>query len=207
MKEGDFITVGMVLAELDHRTALAQLDRARARERFTSLELSRMESLVSQRGASQRDLDRTRADALSASADTHLAEIALERTYVRSPINGVIIQKNAESGNILEGNQTAFIAADVNNAWVSANIEETSIADVHPGQKVHITIDEGGSLTGKVDEVRSAAASTFALIPSDNASGNFIKVVQRIPVKIVLDPHPELKLRVGQSVEIRIRVK
>jgi len=78
---------------------------------------------------------------------------------------------------------------------------------VKTGQKVTISVDEGGSLTGKVTEVRKASASTFSLIPSDNASGNFIKVVQRIPVKIELDPHQGKILRVGQSVEISIKVR
>ena len=96
----------------------------------------------------------------------------------------------------------------MDHAWVSANIEETRIAQVKPGQPVSINIDEGGSLTGKVQEITSAAASQFSLLPTENASGNFTKVVQKIPVKIALDPHPGKRiLRAGQSVSIRIRVR
>ena len=101
----------------------------------------------------------------------------------------------------------AFILADIEHAWVSANINEKKVSSVKIGEKVSVKIDEGGTLSGRVIDVRKAAASVFALIPSDNASGNYIKVEQRIPVKIELDPHPGRDLRVGQSVEIKIKVR
>ena len=101
----------------------------------------------------------------------------------------------------------AFTITDIDKAWISANIQEKSVGDIKPGQKVFITIDEGGKLTGKVTEVRKSAASVFALIPSDNASGNFVKMEQRIPIRIELDPHPNTTLRVGASVGIKIKIK
>lgn len=205
--EGGKVSRGEILAELDHRTAQAQFDRAKARAQFTAQERNRMDALAAQHGTSQQQIDKARSEALIADAEFRLAELALEYTYLKSPVNGIIVQKNAEEGNILETNQTAITVADIDDAWVAANIEETEISRVKPGQTVTIKIDEGGSLTGKVAEVRKAAASSFALIPSDNASGNFTKVVQRIPVKIILDPHPGITLRVGQSVIISIRAR
>ncbi|MBN2158561.1 MAG: HlyD family secretion protein [Spirochaetes bacterium] len=207
VQEGDRVTKGKLLAELDRRTAEAQLDRAKARARLTSMDLKRAESLAQQSGMSQQQLDRIRAEAQAASADLRLAEIALENTYLKSPVDGIVVQKLAKVGNILETNQAAITVVDIEHAWVSANIEETEVGLVKPGQKVKISVDEGGTLAGKVIEVRKAAASQFALIPSDNAAGNFIKLVQRIPIKIALDPHPGRILRVGQSVEIRITVR
>lgn len=205
--EGGMVTPGMVLVELDHRAAEAQYRKAQARAMFTAAELKRMETLAAQNGASRQQLDRSRSEALTADGDLRLAELALEYTTLKSPVNGIIVQKVAQAGNILETNQTAITVVDIDNAWIAANIEETEVARVKPGQKVSVYIDEGGKLTGKVLEVRKATASTFALIPSDNASGNFIKLVQRIPVKIALDPHPGRTLRVGQSVEIKIDVR
>ncbi|HNX24074.1 MAG TPA: efflux RND transporter periplasmic adaptor subunit [Spirochaetota bacterium] len=206
VSEGDNVTAGMELAELDHRTAEAQYKKAKARASFASMELQRMESLAAQNGASRQQLDKARSEALNAEGDLQLAELALEFTTLRSPVNGVVVQKLAQAGNILETNQTAVTVVDVDNAWVTANIEETYVADVRAGQKVTVYVDEGGKLTGKVLEVRKATAATFALIPSDSSAGNFIKLVQRIPVKIILDPHPGMNLRVGQSVEVKIRV-
>lgn len=207
VEEGSRVTSGMLLVELDRRTALAQLNRARARAHLTAADLNRGEVLAAQSGLSRQQLDRLRAEAEAAAADMRLAEIALENTYIRSPLNGIVVQKVAREGNVLETNQTAVAVVDIEHAWVSANIEETDVGPVRPGQKVKITVDEGFTLSGKVIEVRKAAAAQFALIPSDNAAGNFIKLVQRIPIKIRLDPHPGRILRVGQSVEIRIQVR
>ena len=119
---------------------------------------------------------------------------------------GYVIQKNALSGNILEAGQVAITMADVDHAWVSANIDEKSVALIKPGQPVYITVDEGGVMKGKVSDIRKASASVFSLIPSNNASGNYIKVTQRIPVRIDIDERNGVNLKIGESVEIRIRV-
>ena len=207
VQEGDRVEKGKLLVELDRRVAEAQLDRARARARLTAMDLNRAESLAAQSGMSRQQLDRIRSEAQTAAADLRLAEIALDNTYLKSPVSGVVVQKLAKVGNILETNQAAITVVDIEHAWVSANVEETEVALVKPGQRVTISVDEGGTLTGKVIEVRKAAAAQFALIPSDNAAGNFTKLVQRIPIKITLGPHPGRILRVGQSVEIKIRVR
>ena len=207
VQEGDRVERGQLMVELDHRIAEAQLDRAKARAIMTGHDAQRAESLAAQSGMSRQMLDRARAEAQTASADMRLAEIALENTYLKSPVDGIVVQKIAKKGNILETNQTAITVVDIDHAWVSANVEETEVALVKPGQKVKISVDEGGSLNGTVIEVRKAAAAQFALMPSDNAAGNFIKLVQRIPIKIKLAPHPGRVLRVGQSVVIKIRVR
>jgi multidrug resistance efflux pump len=207
VEEGSRVHKGDLLLELDHRTAQAQFDRAKARAYLASMDLKRADALAAQSGMSRQQLDRVRADAQTADADLRLAGIALDNTYIKSPVNGVVVQKIAKQGNILEMNQTAVTIVDIDKAWIAANIEETEIALVKQGHNVKISVDEGGSLTGKVIEIRKAAASQFALIPSDNASGNFIKLVQRIPVRISIDPHPGRDLRVGQSVVIKIRVR
>jgi multidrug resistance efflux pump len=207
VEEGSRVTKGALLAELDHRTAEATRDRAAARARLTAADLRRASALAAESGMSRQQLDRIRAEAQSAEAELKLADIALENTYLRSPVDGIVVQKLAKQGNTLETNQPAVTVVDIDHAWVSANIEETEVALVKPGQGVSISVDEGGSLSGRVAEVRKAAAAQFALIPSDNAAGNFTKLVQRIPVKILLDPHPGRILRVGQSVVIKIRVR
>jgi membrane fusion protein (multidrug efflux system) len=206
VEEGTVVKKGDVLVELDHRINQAQVDRAQSKVDLARKELYRLESLVRQNSAPQRDLDNARANFTLAQAELTLAQVALENTYLRAPFDGIIVQKIAEVGNILESGQTAVAVADREHAWISANIEETEVADVKVGQPVTIYIDEGGKLTGKVSEVRAATAGQFALIPSDNASGNFVKVVQRIPIKIALDNGSET-LKSGQSVEIKIKVK
>ena len=205
--EGSLVKKGDILLELDHRLTNAQVNKAKAKSELAAKELKRVEQLVQQRSLPIRELDNARANADIAAAELKLAEVADENTYLRSPIDGVVVQKIAEIGNILEAGQTALTVADIENAWVSANVEETEIGLVRLGQKVKITVDEGGVLHGKVSEIRQATASQFSLIPSDNAAGNFTKVVQRMPIKIELEKHDAQRLRAGQSVEIKIRVR
>jgi multidrug resistance efflux pump len=207
VSESDRVKKGMILAEIDHRPAMARLDLAKARALFAESEFRRAQGLAVQKGIALRELEKARSDAQIADAEMRLAEVALEYTYLRSQVDGIVVQKATEAGNNLETGQVAFTIADIDHAWIAANIEETSVALIKPGQPVMINIDEGGTMQGRVLEVRKAAAAQFALIPSDNASGNFIKVVQRIPIKVELDPHQKMQLRIGQSVEIRIRVR
>lgn len=207
VSEGDRVKAGDVLVELDHSVAEATLSKAKARAVQADREFKRVEQLAAQKGVPPREVDTIRASTQTADADLQLAQIAYDRTFLKSPIDGVVVQKVAEVGNILESNQTALTIADIDHAWISANIEETAISKVKVGQPVKVSIDEGGELNGRVIEVRSATASQFALIQSENPSGNFTKLVQRIPIKVGLEAHPERTLRAGQSVEIKIRVR
>ena len=206
VQEGSRVQKGDVLVELDHSVAEANLQKAKAKAGQAGREGSRTEQLAAQHGVAAREVDNARATGSMAMSDLALAQIAYERTFLRSPTDGIVIQKVAELGNLLEAGQTAVVVADIDNAWVSANIQETAVSDVKVGQKVSISVDEGGELSGSVADVRDATASQFALIQAENPSGNFTKLVQRIPVKVTLDPHPSRVLRAGQSVEIRIKV-
>lgn len=207
VSEGDRVKVGDVLIELDHRAAQAQFDKNKARLDLTTADLKRAEQLAAQNGLPPRELDRVKSEVSVARAEFALATIALDNTFLKTPIAGLVVQKNADVGNLLEPGQGALTIADTDHAWIAANVEETSIKDVKVGQPVTISIDEGGSMVGRVLEVRGAAAAQFALIPSDNAAGNFTKLVQRIPIKIAIDHAGEQGLKVGESVEVKIRVK
>ena len=155
-----------------------------------------------------RQVEETRAQAAQARAELELAEIALSRRTLESSVGGVVVRVSVDPGDTLSAGQGAVAVVDIAHAWIDANIEETETRPLRPGQPVRITVDEGGELTGHVDVVTQSAASQFALIPADNATGNFTKVVQRIPTRIALDdPSRASALRIGQSVEVRIRVR
>jgi len=205
--EGSRVKAGDILLELDHRTASAQLERAKAKTVLTARELKRVSELVRQRGLPARELDVAQANADFAESELKLAQLADENTSIRSPIDGIVVQKATEVGNMVEPGQTVVSVSDIDHAWIAANIEETSVGPIVIGQPVTVIIDEGGRLTGKVSEVRAATMAQFSLIPAENPSGNFTKLVQRIPIKIALDPHSGQTLRSGQSVEIKIRTK
>lgn len=205
--EGSRVKKGDVLLELDHRIVNAQLKRAQAKSVLAQRELKRVSELVAERGLAQKELDTAKANADTAEADLALAEVSAENSSIQSPVDGIVVQKVVEEGDYVEPGQTVVTVTDIDQAWIAANIEETSVGEVKVGQPVKITIDEGGDLTGKVSEIRASTAAQFALIPAENPSGNFTKLVQRIPIKIALDPHPQQTLRAGQSVEIKIRVR
>jgi membrane fusion protein (multidrug efflux system) len=153
-----------------------------------------------------RQVDEARAQAAQARAELALAEVGLERMTLASSVGGVVVRVTVDPGDLLAPGQGAVTVVDVEHAWVAANVEETAAGGLRPGQPATIAIDEGGELTGHVEVVAQAAASQFALIPADNAAGNFTKVVQRIPVRIAIDPSPRVpSLRVGQSVVVQIR--
>jgi RND family efflux transporter MFP subunit len=205
--EGSLVKKGDVLVELDHRISQANFDKAKAKSILAQREFERMQRLGQEGSTTQQSVDVARANAASAEAELKLAEVALENTSLKSPFDGVVIQKLADVGNLLEAGQTAVVVADENNAWIAANIEETSVAEVKKGQSVRISVDEGGELEGTVSEVRAASASQFALIPGDTGAGNYTKVVQRIPIKVELKNHGSHPLRAGQSVELKVRVR
>jgi membrane fusion protein (multidrug efflux system) len=205
--EGSPVTTGQVLAELDHTSAQAQLQKAQARTTLTEQQWQRLTKLVAGHAAPQQQLDNALQDFKVATADLALAQLAFDRTYLKSPLNGMVVQKTIEVGNMIETGQTAFTVADLEHAWVASNIEETQVGRVRLDQEVKISVDEGGTLTGKVSEIRRAVASQFSLIPADSGAGNFTKQVQRVAIKVALNPHPGVELRAGQSVVIRIHTR
>jgi membrane fusion protein (multidrug efflux system) len=140
------------------------------------------------------------------------AERNLSYVEIRSPSDGRVGNKNVEVGNRVQVGQALFAVVD-NDCWITANFKETQLKDMTAGQPVEITIDAIGShvFKGRVDSVSPASGAQFALLPPDNATGNFTKVVQRVPVKIVFDPDSvrgyEDRLRPGLSSVVSVRVK
>ena len=163
-----------------------------------------------------RQVASIRARAISADATVQQKEAAVEQaelnlqyTKIVAPVDG-IVTKNAEVGmNVTPGQQlfTIFPLADV---WVTANFKETQLKRMKPGQPVEIKVDANGrTYRGKVDSIAGSSGARTSLLPPENATGNYVKVVQRVPVKIVLDPgqNGDNYLRLGMSVEPKVIVK
>lgn len=143
-------------------------------------------------------------------ADLRMVEKQIELSHVVAPSAGVVAKVWHGAGDVVAAGQTALTLFDLVHVWVEANIEETKIASVRVGNRVTLTIDAYPdlSLEGTVVVVGAAAASQFALIPSNNSSGNFTKVTQRVPLTIAFNSLQEdqgLYLRPGMSVEAKIR--
>jgi membrane fusion protein, multidrug efflux system len=140
------------------------------------------------------------------------AERELSYSTLTAPISGRIGNKNAEVGNRVQVGQPMFALVDP-NYWVTANFKETQLRGMAVGQEVEVTIDAVGGhvFTGKLDSIAPATGAEFALLPADNATGNFTKVVQRVPVKVVFDRASvagfEDRLRPGLSAVVSVKVK
>lgn len=136
------------------------------------------------------------------------AQLDLSRTEIRAPFDGVIGNKSVTVGNFLTPGAQIMAVVPLGQVYVIANYKETQITNIRPGQKVRLAVDGFPDLkvTGWVDSIYPSSGQNFALLPPDNATGNFTKIVQRVPVKIYLNLTPDLvgKLRPGMSVEPEI---
>ena len=183
-------------------SALAQVDAAREQLKQAEASLETQKSLIKQSESAyiaQGSAARQKGDVLAAEQ--------LKQSYTRiyAPSDGYVTKKNLEAGNQIQAGQPLMAIVPLEDVWILANYKETQLEKVKPGQKVTISVDSypGRTFTGKVQSIMAGTGTAFSLFPPENATGNYVKVVQRIPVKIVLDKgtDPNHILRVGMSVE------
>lgn len=148
------------------------------------------------------------AKQVGAEAEVNLAKIALYLSDIRAPRDGVVGAKYVENGEYIHTGARKMAIVSLDNIWVNANFKETQLTGMQPGQKAIIEVDAfpGQPINGVIDSLSPASGAEFSLLPPDNATGNFTKIVQRVPVKILLDKdHPIVKqLRPGMSVVAKI---
>jgi membrane fusion protein (multidrug efflux system) len=158
------------------------------------------ESAPAQIEAAEANVELADARVAQAQAALDQAELNLSYTRVRAGVSGVVSRRSVEVGQLASPDRPMMALVPLDDTWVVANFKEDQIADMHPGQSARVHIDTfDHELTGHVDSLAGGTGSRFSLLPPDNASGNFTKVVQRVPVLIKLDPHPDFVLRPGMS--------
>jgi membrane fusion protein (multidrug efflux system) len=179
---------------------------------------AQLEATRRQAAAAARQIDVAAAQV--GAARTQVAERAADLDYARlqrayatvtAPIAGIVSHKNVEPGQFVQAGQTLLSVAADTDLWLVANFKETQVARMHAGQPVEFTVDGYPGITfhGRVDSLAGATGARFALLPPDNASGNFVKVTQRVPVKILVDRAggADSVLRPGMSVDVAVRIK
>ncbi|HWS14781.1 MAG TPA: HlyD family secretion protein [Candidatus Methylomirabilis sp.] len=177
--------------------------------------LSQRQAILAQRRSlvTQRQARIGQAEALRKQRESVLSEAALMRRYtsILSPAEGYVTRKGVEAGQVVSPGQSLLAVAALDNVWVVANYKETEIGRIRPGQEVEIRVDtyKGKKFKGTVDSIMAGTGSAFSLFPPENASGNYVKVVQRVPVKIVLSrgEDPGHVLRIGMSVVPTVLVR
>jgi membrane fusion protein, multidrug efflux system len=188
----------------------AQLDAAKAR-------VESAKAAVSSAHANQKSVAMRSADAQaklarvdSARAALAAAELNLSYCNIVAPVDGVATHKSVEPGQIVQQGQGLLVVVPLQNVWVTANFKETQLRRMKAGQKAYISVDTyGKTFTGHLDSISGATGAVLSLLPPENATGNYVKVVQRIPVKIVLDRiSPDVAvLRPGMNVEATVITK
>lgn len=243
VSEGDTVHEGQILVRLDDIDLRAQQIQARASLALAqeniglaNVSLQKAESDFKRSAAQMKDniitkeqYDHTQSELESAKARYSIAvaqsnsakaqigiiETQLRNTVITSPMNGVVSKRWVLPGDVVSPGQPVFTVYDLQNIWVTANLEETSIGILRSADKVEISVDAYPDVkfSGQVFQIGTNTASQFSLIPPNNASGNFTKVTQRVPVKISIKPSDgqksgsHVELLPGMSVEVKVKVK
>jgi membrane fusion protein (multidrug efflux system) len=160
-------------------------------------------------GAQTAKVGQANAGVEAAKANLEALKLQLSYTRIVAPVTGVVTRKTVEPGQIVQPGQglLTVVPLDAQSTWVTANFKETQLKGVRPGQAAEITVDMNGqSIRGTVDSIAGSTGARLSLLPPENAVGNFVKVVQRIPVKIKLDPEDskQVALRPGMNVDATI---
>lgn len=191
------------VSRASYLAAKARVEQARAGVSSAKADLRQ----VSIRSA---DVQAKLAKVEQARAALRAAELQLADTAIFAPVAGVVTRKQVESGQIVQPGQGLLVVVPLHDVWVTANFKETELRKMKPGQKAYVEVDTyGKTFTGRVDSIAGATGARLSLLPPENATGNYVKVVQRIPVKIVLDPIPRevAILRPGMNVNATVLTK
>ena len=227
--------LAVALAGVSNRARVGQaealVEQAQANALKAHADLERVRPLALQEIVSKQQLDAVEAAARAADAALAAAQAALlaadarvgaaraardqaalnlSYTRVIAPSSGVVSKKTVELGQLVQAGQPLMSVVPLEDVWVTANLKETEVADVKPGEPVDFTVDAypGRHFTGHVQSLSPATGARFSLLPPDNATGNFTKVVQRVPVRVRPDKvDPAHPLRPGLSVVVTIQTK
>jgi len=195
------------LSKARAQVSLRQSEQQRARAQLSS-RTAEVDAQVKQRAVLDAQELQLRADLNAKQELLKVSQTNLDYTKIVAPTDGIVGERKVRIGQLVSPG-TQVISLVENTVWVQANYKETQLTNVSKGDAAEVTVDTfpGVVLKGHVEEIAPASGSQFALLPPDNATGNYTKIVQRIPVKIVLDPDPNLaeRLRPGMSVIAEIK--
>ncbi len=203
----------------EDQVAAARADVAAARQQISAAEgkvtqqqadLLRARSAPSQVTAAEARSGSAGADLKRAQAQLEIAKLNLDRTRIVAPVSGIVGRRSVEVGQRVQPGQELLTIIELDDVWVTANFKETQLENVRPGQPVTIRVDTyKRDYTGHVESIAAATGARFSLLPPENATGNFVKVVQRLPVRIRIDKGQDREhlLRPGMSVDAKIKVR
>jgi len=198
-------------AEAGVPAAQSKLMQARAAEQQAHAELQSAQTAPQQVLATKARASAAEAHVQQARANLAQAELNLQYATVKAPIRGVVSRKGINAGQVVQAGQPLLAIVDVDHVWVTANFKETQLRNMRAGQNATVDVDAygGREYKGRVDSIAGATGARFSLLPPENATGNYVKVVQRIPVRIRINrgQDPDHMLRPGMSVVPTVFIK
>ena len=207
--DNQYVKEGDVLVKLDPMEYLAVEAAAKANLDVAQSNLDRLQPLIATHAVAPEDVDKARSTRDVDLAQDELAKLQIVYSTIKAPANGYIGRKNVEVGNRVSSGQTLMVVVEP-DLWVVANFKETQLARMKIGQPVRVSIDSipDKIFDGTVNSFSPATGNEFALLPADNSTGNFTKIVQRVPVKIVFNADSvrgyEKRIRAGESAVVKV---
>ncbi len=223
IQNNQYVTLNQPLFDIDSTPfeiaateALAQLEKNQSQLNIATLTSNRMVKLVKKNVASEQEGDNVEANLRSAMAAIQLGEANLKKvkldlsyTKVAAPLSGWVTNVTLRSGSIVQANQPLFALISDEVFWVDANFKETDISKIHADQKVDVIVDmyPKHHFKGIVESISGGSGTAFSLLPPQNATGNWVKVTQRVPVRVrIINPDREHPLRIGTSATVKIHI-
>lgn len=199
-----------------HAITQAQFDAIKAEKEAAEAEVAaarkQVSAINSQIGASKEQVNATKSGIAAYKAAIDFAKLQLSYTVITAPVSGIVSKRNIQIGQLVQPGQNMFAIVNTGKIYVTANFKETQLAEMKPGQHAEIDVDAypDHKFEGTVASFSGATGAKFSLLPPDNATGNFVKVVQRMPVRISFDSLSgewRKKLRPGLSVFVKVKVR
>jgi membrane fusion protein (multidrug efflux system) len=199
----------------DHAITKAQFDDAKAAKEAAEAQLvvaqSQLPVQAKKVSANQSQVGATASNIASRQADIDYAKLQVTYTVIVAPASGIVSKKSIQLGQLVQAGQTIFSVVHENDIYITANFKETQMGELKLNDKVDVEVDAfpDQKIVGIIQSFSGATGAKFSLLPPDNATGNFVKVVQRIPVKITLQADPAIidRLRPGMSVKVVVHTK
>ena len=206
VSESDEVKKGQEILRLDDVDSQIELTFKQAKLKKALADQERAKKLHQQHALSDSDEEFAEATLSGIKAEVEGGLLKVRFTKILSPIDGVVGKRSAQPGQFVQPGQSLFVIVPTEKIWIKANFKESKIQMIHPGQAAEIKIDAypGQTWQGKVDFIYPSSVASLSLIPPENATGNFTKVVQRFPVRISVEKIEGFQLRPGMSAEVII---
>lgn len=209
VEEGTPVKKGDLIAAIDDSDLQFELNFKKMKLQKANADLARAKSLKESNAISAYDLENAEANYRANLADMQTTEIKLKYTRILAPASGVIAKKNLQPGQFVQPGQSLAILVDNQRPWIKANFKETQIESLKAGQVVRVVVDgyPKAKVIGRLETIFPSSGAKLSILPPENATGNFTRIVQRIPVKIRLEKSSEVELRPGMSAQVTVDIE